>query len=97
MAFQISCNKFYDKSLYIDGVFGNISKDASKSALIKLGANNIVVRVMQIALMSKGFNPGALDGEFGNKTLTALKEFQSANNLTVDGECGQNTWTALLG
>ena len=31
------------------------------------------------------------DGEFGSKTLMRVKEFQSRNNLIVDGVIGQQT------
>lgn len=29
-------------------------------------------------------------------TLTAVKAYQTAQGLTVDGACGVNTWAALL-
>ena len=35
------------------------------------------------------------DGIFGAKTLYAVKDFQVARNLTVDGIVGKNTWKAL--
>ena len=37
------------------------------------------------------------DGIFGSKTKTAVKSFQSVNNLKDDGIVGQNTWKVLLG
>ena len=38
-----------------------------------------------------------LDGDFGTNSEFALKEFQKARGLTVDGDCGPATWAALLG
>lgn len=38
----------------------------------------------------------SIDGSFGGKTETALKDFQKKRGLTVDGVCGKNSWNALL-
>lgn len=35
-------------------------------------------------------------GTFGDATLSAVKNFQKYNGLTVDGVVGVNTWTALF-
>jgi peptidoglycan hydrolase-like protein with peptidoglycan-binding domain len=37
-----------------------------------------------------------VDGIFGPKTDSAVRAFQSNENLAVDGIVGKNTWTALL-
>ncbi len=37
-----------------------------------------------------------VDGDFGSKTETAVKNFQGFAKLTVDGIVGNNTWNALL-
>jgi peptidoglycan hydrolase-like protein with peptidoglycan-binding domain len=36
------------------------------------------------------------DGEFGGGTETALRAWQKAHKLNVDGVCGPQTWTSLL-
>ncbi|WOX14673.1 peptidoglycan-binding protein [Streptomyces sp. N50] len=36
------------------------------------------------------------DGQFGSGTLAAAKSFQSAHGLSVDGEIGPKTWSALI-
>ena len=36
-----------------------------------------------------------VDGKFDNNTLTAVKSFQKAEALTVDGVVGSDTWNAL--
>lgn len=45
----------------------------------------------QILLSEKKYNPGSIDGVFGKKTEIAVKNFQSDNNLTVDGIIGKRT------
>jgi hypothetical protein len=37
-----------------------------------------------------------IDGQFGNKTDKAVKDFQGKKSLTPDGIVGKNTWAALL-
>ena len=38
-----------------------------------------------------------LDSSAGSNTIYALKAFQKAAGVTVDGICGPNTWKKLLG
>ena len=37
-----------------------------------------------------------LDGNFGEETLAAVREFQSRRGLRIDGICGSDTWGALI-
>ncbi len=53
------------------------------------------VKFVQVALNKNGFNCGTADGVFGQKTEKAVKAFQKANGLVVDGEVGKNTAAAL--
>ena len=55
------------------------------------------VKLMQQKLMMLGYCCGTsgADGDFGSGTLTAVKNFQSANGLTVDGIVGANTHAKL--
>ena len=62
---------------------------------LRRGAQGQDVAEMQQALISWGHNPGAADGIFGKNTEAALKGFQKAHGLTVDGVCGPATWAAL--
>lgn len=55
-------------------------------------------RSMQGILIAFGYSvgPDGADGYFGPNTLEAVKKFQRAKGLTVDGICGTNTWRKLL-
>lgn len=50
---------------------------------------------IQIALRNAGFHPGPIDGKIGRQTRQAIKAFQRANNLSVDGKVGKKTWSLL--
>lgn len=54
------------------------------------------VAVMQMALFLHGFENITIDGEFGNQTQDAVKNFQNDNRLVVDGIVGFKTWSKLL-
>ena len=63
--------------------------------LIKKGSKGEIVNYLQYKLFSRLFNPGTIDGIFGNKTLQAVKQFQKDNDLVVDGIVGPKTWQKL--
>jgi N-acetylmuramoyl-L-alanine amidase len=43
-----------------------------------------------------GFNAGRVDGIFGERTESAVKEFQKSVGIKVDGKCGPATIIALI-
>lgn len=53
------------------------------------------VRTIQEALHAAGFNPGPIDGKMGRLTQQAIREFQEAQGLSVDGKVGPRTWARL--
>lgn len=53
------------------------------------------VKTMQTKLNTAGYNCGSADGKFGSNTDTAVRNFQKAYALTVDGKAGKNTLTKL--
>lgn len=57
------------------------------------GKSNI--RDIQTCLKNAGFYNGKIDGVKGRQTKKAIKEFQGANGLKVDGVVGPRTWDAL--
>jgi peptidoglycan hydrolase-like protein with peptidoglycan-binding domain len=54
-----------------------------------------LIRELQRALASAGFDPGPADGTFGKRTEAAVVAFQEANGLSVDGRVGPETASAL--
>ncbi|MEY2913470.1 MAG: glycoside hydrolase family protein [Dolichospermum sp.] len=63
--------------------------------ILKQGANGAKVQQLQEILKALNFDPGTIDGDFGNNTIKAVKQFQSQNRLDVDGIVGKNTQNAL--
>ena len=57
------------------------------------------VKALQILLIGNGYSCGkaGADGKFGSSTYNALKHYQEDNKLVVDGVCGINSWTSILG
>ncbi len=55
----------------------------------------LTVTQLQRALKSAGYDPGTIDGRLGKRTKEAVRSFQRAEGLKVDGVVGQKTWSAL--
>lgn len=66
------------------------------TTVLKLGSIGPDVSWVQWQLLNKFNYNIAVDGDFGNKTLKAVKDFQSNNRLLVDGKVGQKTINALV-
>jgi peptidoglycan hydrolase-like protein with peptidoglycan-binding domain len=58
---------------------------------IKFGSTGSAVIKLQERLRDLGFNPGAVDGVFGENTKAAVKAFQLSVGLPDDGIVGSNT------
>ena len=69
---------------------------ATTKKQIQNGSENSDVKDLQKILNSKGYNL-EVDGVFGSKTEAAVRDYQTKNNLQVDGIVGTNTWGSLLG
>lgn len=61
------------------------------------GATGDAVRALQIILNGRGGYALATDGIFGPKTTMAVREYQTAAHLGVDGVAGTHTFGHLLG
>lgn len=71
--------------------------------VLRKGASGDNVKAMQLLLIGYGYkmqNNGKIygaDGSFGTATDNAVRAFQKAKGLSVDGICGPKTWEKLLG
>ena len=53
------------------------------------------LREAQQALADKGYDPGAVDGHWGPRSTTALRQFQRAQGLVATGRLDAETLDAL--
>lgn len=56
----------------------------------------MTIKQIQSLLTYLGYNPGAVDGADGANTQAAVRRFQAAEGLGVDGIAGKATQAALL-
>ncbi len=70
-----------------------------KMRTMKRNSKGEDVRALQILLKGRGYNGnmGTPDGKYGPNTEGAVKLYQKAKGLTVDGIAGEKTMTSLLG
>jgi len=59
---------------------------------LKPGSRGPDVKLIQSLLVKIGYNPGVIDGIFGQQTREAVREFQLDNGLEPDGVVGPITW-----
>jgi peptidoglycan hydrolase-like protein with peptidoglycan-binding domain len=91
------------RHLAVDGIAGPRTRralgrrgtPALGARAMRLGQRGWDVAALQFLLSSRGFGPGGFDGGFGPNTSTAVRRFQSAAGLSVDGVAGPSTLAAL--
>jgi murein DD-endopeptidase MepM/ murein hydrolase activator NlpD len=91
--------------LTVDGVAGPQTRAAlGKRGKPKLGKRPMRngqrgwdVAALQFLLHERGFGPGGFDGGFGPNTENAVRRFQTAAHIAVDGVAGPTTLAALRG
>lgn len=68
-------------------------------SVLSKGSKGESVKALQILLIGKGFPCGSYgaDGDFGPATDEAVRKFQKAKGIGVDGIVGSDTWGCLLG
>lgn len=68
----------------------------SAFASFQRGDDGEEVLAIQKRLVELNYSVGTIDGEFGPATEAAIKKFQSAQGLEVDGVVGSATYKALM-
>lgn len=78
-------------------IYNIFIKDYTNSvyALSRYGSRSDEVTQIQTRLKRWGYYKGNVDGIYGSQTLAAVKWFQSANGLQVDGIAGPKTLVAM--
>ena len=75
----------------INAQSGGMRADVS----VRKGSYGTNVTNLQRALIGLGFLSGSADGRYGRMTEEAVRKFQKAYGLQVDGSAGKKTMTAL--
>ncbi len=94
---QTELSAMRDRSSVVEDAYAyepvtNVKTAPSTAALRVPG---VTVQQLQRALKAAGYEPGPIDGRLGRRTKDAVRSFQRAEGLKVDGVVGQKTWTAL--
>lgn len=102
--FSFGSAKFclYDCRMFFGGMaYFNIEirfkggKFLSDFKVLRRGDAGPQVELLQLGLQRAKFDPGSIDGIFGNNTYSALRRFQSSVGLVSDGIAGAMTWRRL--
>lgn len=88
--YQTELNRQYGAKLAVDGVWGAKTKAATRT--VKEGAKGNITYILQGVLYCNGYDTNGVDGIFGNGTEKAVRSFQKAEGLGVDGIAGKNTF-----
>ena len=91
---QQECNKQGFSNQVVDGIYG--PNTLNGCPIMKKGARGNITKLLQEKLVSLGYNTNGVDGIFGSATDNAVRLYQRANNLVVDGIVGKNTWKKIL-
>ena len=92
---QRGCNQAYSAGLSVDSIWGPRTEAAVRT--LRRGNDNAAVWSLQAVLMAHGYSVGSagIDGKFGAGTEVAVRTYQRAAGLTVDGLAGKATFAAL--
>jgi Transglycosylase SLT domain/Putative peptidoglycan binding domain len=84
----------------VDGVAGPITRSKlgrlgrplfGRRHLLMRGSVGWDVACLEFLLRSKGFRPGRVDGRYTRRTVRAVRRYQRARHLLVDGIAGRQT------
>ena len=95
------------RGLSVTGVVDEVTARALEESRWKLGDRSLNlqesplmrgddVAALQSRLSEMGFDCGRVDGIFGVRTESAVRDFQKSVGITIDGKCGPATIIALI-
>ena len=95
------------RGLTVTGLLDDVTARALEESRWKLGDRSLYlqpspmmrgddVAALQSRLTEMGFNCGRVDGIFGERTESAVKDFQKSAGIKSDGKCGPETIIALI-
>jgi len=95
------------RGLDVTGFVDAVTARALEEARWKLGDRSLYVQepplmhgddiaALQSRLTEMGFDCGRVDGIYGHRTESAVKDFQKSVGATIDGKCGPATIIALI-
>lgn len=86
-------NVKYNANLIVDGIFGKATKAAVRP--LKRGAYGGYPSILQAFLICHGYDTGGFDGDFGARTESAVKTFQTVKGLSATGIAERETFAKL--
>ena len=97
-ALQKALNADYKCNLEVDGQIGAKSQAAMKKYCVQKGSQGMLVTVIEIGMLLNKIDPSGVEcpGSFGNGLDAAVRKYQKAKKLTVDGAVGFNTMMSLV-
>jgi peptidoglycan hydrolase-like protein with peptidoglycan-binding domain len=89
-----------EKEITADGIVGkvtwiNIDEADQSEPVLRIGSTGLPVRRAQKRMSLVGFDVGGVDGRYGPKTESAVKDLQQRFQVTVDGVVGPQTWAII--
>lgn len=91
--------KYQSSTETVEPQQGSVCEVSATMPVVKYGDKGYHVKLLQTALIGKGFNVGWMgaDGWFGDQTKIALYQFQKSRGIiSAEVQCGANTWEKLL-
>ena len=94
---QNAMNLDYGSGLSVDGIVGSRTLAAMDGHTVRRGERQYMVTALEILLMLKGYDAGGVEspGIFGGGLEAAVRRYQKAACLSVDGIAGRNTFISL--
>lgn len=76
-------------------ILSNTAVPGNPPTALTKGAVGSKVKTLQVRLEIQGYDPGPIDGIFGARTATAVKNYQKFKGFTANGMVDETTWKAL--